>query len=70
MNFKKTHHIAIICSEYFRSKDFYVNQLGFEIKQEIYREDRDSYKLDLALHGDYIIELFSFPEAPARPSYP
>ena len=70
MNFKKIHHIAIICSDYIRSKDFYVNKLGFEIKQEIYREERDSYKLDLALHGDYIIELFSFPEAPARPSYP
>ncbi|WP_226676425.1 VOC family protein [Rossellomorea aquimaris] len=70
MNFKKIHHIAIICSDYIRSKDFYVNKLGFEIKQEIYREERESYKLDLALHGDYIIELFSFPEAPARPSYP
>ena len=70
MNFKKIHHIAIICSDFVESKDFYVNKLGFEVKQEIYRENRDSYKLDLALHGDYIIELFSFPEAPARPSYP
>ncbi|MCC5802168.1 SMU1112c/YaeR family gloxylase I-like metalloprotein [Rossellomorea vietnamensis] len=70
MNFKKIHHIAIICSDYTKSKDFYVNKLGFDIKQEIYREERDSYKLDLALNGEYIIELFSFPEAPARPSYP
>ncbi|MBW3114362.1 VOC family protein [Bacillus sp. MCCB 382] len=70
MNFKKIHHIAIICSDFVESKDFYVNKIGFEVKQEIYRENRDSYKLDLALHGDYIIELFSFPEAPARPSYP
>ncbi len=70
MNFKKIHHIAIICSNYTKSKDFYVNKLGFEVKQEIYREERDSYKLDLALHGEYIIELFSFPEAPSRPSYP
>ncbi|MGG3912684.1 SMU1112c/YaeR family gloxylase I-like metalloprotein [Rossellomorea vietnamensis] len=70
MNFKKIHHIAIICSDYTKSKDFYVNKLGLDIKQEIYREERDSYKLDLALNGEYIIELFSFPEAPARPSYP
>jgi glyoxylase I family protein len=70
MNFKKIHHIAIICSDFTKSKDFYVNKLGFDIKQEIYREERDSYKLDLALNGEYIIELFSFPEAPARPSYP
>ncbi|MGG4169084.1 VOC family protein [Rossellomorea vietnamensis] len=70
MNFKKIHHIAIICSDYTKSKDFYVNKLGFEIKQEIYREERDSYKLDLTLNGEYIIELFSFREAPARPSYP
>lgn len=70
MNFKKIHHIAIMCSDYTNSKDFYVNKLGLDIKQEIYREERDSYKLDLALNGEYIIELFSFPEAPARPSYP
>ncbi|MGG1630222.1 SMU1112c/YaeR family gloxylase I-like metalloprotein [Rossellomorea sp. NRS-1567] len=70
MNFKKIHHIAIICSDYNKSKDFYVNKLGFEIKQEIYREERDSFKLDLALNGEYMIELFSFPTAPARPSYP
>ncbi|PFA67312.1 hypothetical protein CN378_10720 [Bacillus sp. AFS015802] len=70
MNFKKIHHIAIICSDFAKSKDFYVNKLGFEIKQEIYREERDSYKLDLMLNGEYIIELFSFPDAPERPSYP
>ncbi|KPL59429.1 SMU1112c/YaeR family gloxylase I-like metalloprotein [Rossellomorea vietnamensis] len=70
MNFKKIHHIAIICSNYTKSKDFYVNKLGLDIKQEIYREERDSYKLDLTLNGEYIIELFSFPDAPTRPSYP
>ncbi|BCB05730.1 SMU1112c/YaeR family gloxylase I-like metalloprotein [Bacillus sp. KH172YL63] len=70
MNLKKIHHIAIICSDYGVSKDFYVNKLGFEVKQEIYREERDSYKLDLTLQGEYIIELFSFQNAPPRPSYP
>ena len=67
---KKTHHIAIICSDYEKSKDFYVNKLGLEILAEVYRKERDSYKLDLALNGEYIIELFSFPNPPARPSRP
>ncbi|WP_201715967.1 SMU1112c/YaeR family gloxylase I-like metalloprotein [Rossellomorea arthrocnemi] len=70
MKFKKIHHIAIICSDYARSKDFYVNKLGFGVKEEVYREERASYKLDLTLNGEYIIELFSFPGAPIRPSYP
>ncbi|MGE6754537.1 SMU1112c/YaeR family gloxylase I-like metalloprotein [Rossellomorea sp. NPDC071047] len=70
MNFRKIHHIAIICSDYNRSKNFYVNKLGFEVIQEVYREERNSYKLDLALNGEYVIELFSFSTAPARPSYP
>jgi glyoxylase I family protein len=67
---KKTHHIAIICSDYEKSKDFYVNKLGLEILAEVYRKERDSYKLDLALNGEYIIELFSFPNPPSRPSRP
>ncbi|ART78143.1 hypothetical protein B4U37_19785 [Sutcliffiella horikoshii] len=64
------HHIAIICSNYKTSKDFYVNLLGFPIIREVYREERDSYKLDLALPGGTQLELFSFPDAPIRPSYP
>lgn len=70
MNLKRIHHIAIICSDYEASKDFYVNKLGLKPIREVYREERESYKLDLALEGEYVIELFSFPEAPGRPSYP
>ena len=66
----QVHHIAIICSDYARSKAFYTEVLGLAIIQEVYREARDSYKLDLALNGQYIIELFSFPNPPARPSRP
>ncbi|MGL2999387.1 SMU1112c/YaeR family gloxylase I-like metalloprotein [Flavobacterium sp. RSSB_23] len=66
----KVHHIAIICSDYEKSKRFYIEVLGLEIICEIYREERASYKLDLALNGDYIIELFSFPNPPSRPSRP
>jgi glyoxylase I family protein len=70
MKLKKIHHIAIICSNYEVSKDFYVRILGLNPLQEVYREERDSYKLDLEVNGHYQIELFSFPTPPARPSYP
>lgn len=70
INFKKIHHIAIICSNYEKSKSFYTGVLGFEILKEVYRQERKSFKLDLALNGEYIIELFSFPEPPPRKSYP
>jgi glyoxylase I family protein len=69
-NLHAVHHIAIICSNYEKSKDFYTNTLGLTILKEVYREQRQSYKLDLALNGIYIIELFSFPNSPARPSRP
>ncbi len=64
------HHIAIICSNYPASKQFYTDTLGFEILREVYREERDSWKLDLKINGLYQIELFSFPNPPARPSRP
>lgn len=64
------HHIAIICSDYARSKHFYTQILGFEIIEETYRAERDSYKLDLRVGEQSQIELFSFPNAPKRPSYP
>ncbi len=68
--FNRVHHISIICSDYQRSKSFYTDILELEIIREIYRKERQSYKLDLALNGQYIIELFSFPSAPARLSRP
>lgn len=66
----KIHHTAIISSDYQKSKDFYVDILGLEIIRETYREERQSYKLDLALNGIYCIELFSFPNPKIRSSYP
>ena len=67
---KKVHHIALICSNYQVSKIFYTEILGLEVLKETYREARNSDKLDLALNGDYILELFSFPNPPNRPSRP
>ncbi|WP_027091712.1 VOC family protein [Cohnella thermotolerans] len=70
MKLNRIHHVAIIASDYERSKRFYVELLGLEVVAETYRRERDSWKLDLAVGGSYQIELFSFPEAPERPSYP
>lgn len=69
MKATKIHHIAIICSDYERSKKFYVETLGFGIIRETYRSERNSYKLDLQV-GDSQIELFSFPNPPQRVNNP
>ena len=69
MNLTMIHHIAIIVSNYEKSKDFYVNKLGFQILHENYREDRGDYKLDLKL-GECELEIFSGKNNPKRPSYP
>ena len=66
----RMHHVAIICSDYAESKRFYVEVLGLKVLAEHYRQVRRSFKLDLALPDGGQIELFSFPESPARPSYP
>ncbi|ENE9466634.1 VOC family protein [Yersinia enterocolitica] len=67
---RQVHHIAIIGSDYQASKKFYCEVLGFSLMSEVYREKRDSWKADLALNGQYTIELFSFPSPAARPSRP
>lgn len=67
---KTVHHVAIIASDYAVSKSFYVDTLGLRIVQETFRAERNSWKLDLALPDGTQIELFTFPDAPTRPSYP
>lgn len=70
LKLNRIHHLAIICSDYVVSKAFYTEILDLKVVQEVYRPDRDSYKLDLAVNGQYQIELFSFPDPPQRPSRP
>ena len=70
MKFNRIHHVAVICSDYQKSKEFYVEKLGFEIENEIFREERNSYKLDLKVAGVYQIELFSFQNPPERVNSP
>ena len=68
--FNSIHHVAIICSDYKRSKYFYTKILGFTVIAENYREERQSYKLDLRLPNGDQLELFSFPHPAKRPSMP
>jgi glyoxylase I family protein len=70
MSFLAIHHVAIICSDYERSKHFYTQILGLKIIAEAYRAERQSYKLDLAVADGTQLELFSFPNPPERPSRP
>ncbi|GAD85827.1 SMU1112c/YaeR family gloxylase I-like metalloprotein [Nocardia asteroides] len=70
MEFLGVHHVAIIATDYARSKRFYTEILGGTVLDENYRADRDSWKLDVALSGGCRIELFSFPDPPPRPSRP
>jgi glyoxylase I family protein len=70
LKINRVHHIAIICSDYEKSKHFYTVVLGFKAVREVYREAIQSYKLDLEVGNQYQIELFSFPGPPARPSRP
>ena len=70
MNIESIHHVAILTDDYEKSKHFYTAVLGFTIIKETYREDRASYKLDLAVNGVYQVELFSFPEHRERVSFP
>ncbi|MFZ9980879.1 MAG: VOC family protein [Cyclobacteriaceae bacterium] len=70
MSILGVHHIAIICSDFEKSRQFYCDVLGLKILREVYREERKSYKLDLSINDQYIIELFSFPDPPPRLSQP
>lgn len=70
MKLNSIHHIAVICSDYETSKRFYTEVLGLQVECEHYRKERNSYKADCSLNGTYIVELFSFPNPPARLSYP
>jgi glyoxylase I family protein len=70
LKLNRVHHIAIICSDYEKSKHFYSKILGLKIVREVYREQRNSYKLDLEVGDQYQIELFSFPDPTPRPSRP
>ena len=66
---EKTHHIAVICSDYAKAKEFYIDKLGFTLEKEFYRPANDDYLRMLRL-GETVIELFIRPDAPARVNNP
>ena len=70
MKLTRIHHVAVICSDYPRSLEFYTKTLGLRLIAENYRADRKSYKADLAIGDDYVVELFSFPSPPSRVTNP
>ena len=70
LDLRRFHHVAVIATDYERSKRFYTQVLGFRVVRETHRAERASYKLDLQLPGGDTVELFSFPDPPPRPSRP
>ena len=69
MQLNQIHHVAILASDYEKTNEFYVEKLGFQVIRDVYREDRDDYKIDLQL-GDCELEVFVVKNAPQRPNYP
>ena len=69
MQLNQIHHVAILASDYKKTKEFYVDKLGFQVIRDVYREERDDYKIDLQL-GDCELEVFVVKNAPQRPNYP
>lgn len=69
-HFQRLHHIAIICSDYARTRDFYTRILGFRVLREIHRVERASWKLDLVSEDGLQLEVFSYPQPPQRPTQP
>lgn len=69
MFLKKQHHIAVICSDYAKAKEFYIHKLGFTLEKECYRPANNDYLRMLRL-GETVIELFIRPDAPARVNNP
>lgn len=70
MHLSSIHHIAIIVSDYEKSKDFYVNKLGFTVIRENYREEKKDWKLDLRINDHIELEIFGVENPPKRVTFP
>jgi glyoxylase I family protein len=70
MRLQRIDHIAIICSDLERSKNFYAEVLGLSVHREEHRVARKSHRVELWLSGEYLIELFTFSASPPRPTDP
>ena len=65
----KQHHIAVICSDYQKAKEFYIDKLGFRLIREVWREEKQDY-LRMLQFGDTTLELFIMPDVPQRVTNP
>lgn len=70
MQLSVIHHIAIIVSDYARSKDFYVNKLGFTVIRESFRPGKNDWKLDLRVNEMTELEIFGVSNPPKRVTRP
>ncbi len=65
----KQHHVAIICSDWDKTREFYVEKLGFQLTMEAYRPEIGDYLRMLKL-GDTVLEVFIKPGYPERVTDP
>ena len=70
MLFDSIDHIAIISSDYQKAKDFYVDKLGFKVKREVERKDRDDFIITLEAPNGILVELFIEKNPPRRVTRP
>ena len=67
--FKNVHHIAIIGTNYNKTKEFYVDKLGFEVISEYNRPEKNDIILNVR-QGNLVLEIFIKDDAPLRPKIP
>lgn len=70
MLFEEIHHVAIISSDYEKAKDFYVDKLGFNVKREVERKERNDTIIILDAGNNIEIELFIEKNPPLRVTRP
>ena len=67
--FKNVHHIAIIGTNYIKTKEFYVDKLGFEVISEHNRPEKNDIIINVK-QGNLVLEIFIKEDAPLRPKMP
>ncbi|MFH0385476.1 VOC family protein [Streptococcus sp. A18] len=69
MTFETVHHIAIIGSNYDKTREFYVDKLGFEQLDEHIRPEKNDILFNVK-KGNLVLEIFIKSDAPLRPKMP
>ena len=66
---KNVHHIAIIGTDYIKTKEFYVDKLEFEVISEYNRPEKNDIIINVK-QGNLVLEIFIKEDAPLRPKMP